>query len=42
LACLIGTALDVVKSTLWLDLEFKAEIRIKEVKINSEKPTAIE
>jgi len=42
LACLIGTALDVVKSTLWLDLEFKAEIRIKEVEINSEKPTAIE
>ena len=42
LARLTGTSLGVANVTKCLDLGFIAEIRIKEVKINSAKPTVIE
>jgi len=42
LARLTGTTLKVESITWYLDLEFKVEIRIKEVKMNSAKPTVIE
>ena len=42
LARLTGTTLGVASVTQCLDLGFKAEIRIKEVKINSAKPTVSE
>ena len=42
LARLTGTSLGVASDTYCLDLGFKAEIHIKEVKINSAKPTVIE
>ena len=41
LARLPGTALGVARVTYCLDFGFKAEIRIKEVKINSAKHTVI-
>ena len=42
LARLTGTALNVASVTKCLDLGFNVEIRIKEVEINSAKPTLIE
>jgi len=42
LALLTEKILGVASLTKCLDLGFKAEIRIKEVKINSAKPTLIE
>ena len=41
-ARLTGTTLGVANVTQCLDLGFKVEIRIKEVKINTAKPTVIE